>query len=472
MVHGTRADLDRRAALGPTFDIRLSRGRAYVVRRSDDQPVAALSAAEAVTLALMNGERTDVELNRLLTSALGDRGRTLLDRVRSRFCGLLSATARRPGDPDIAVLARAADPDPAEGLRRLPGPRVLHWAVTQYCPRRCVYCFAEPLHGARALDSRVSRERLNEIWREARSLGADLLLAAGAEPLLRPDLPEVLGDAIRAGLTVVLTTKHPVSLSLARRFAAAGVPHLSFSLDTLDPLENRRLIGTARYAEQIRASARNLTAAGVAFSLQAVVSRLNPHSLAGVAAFAAAEGARVLQVVPFKPVRVTIGGYSNAQMLLEEEASLDSLIPGLQSRHPRLRIEKFVEPGSNGTGYHCDIGQTKLFFGPAGVVHRCYKLTHDATLRGADLREVSVGAAWHDRSFGRIISPDRESYAGSGCADCGRFDACHDDGRCIYEALVARGRYTAPDRACGGPFPPMVIPLRLVPTPGQQGATA
>lgn len=447
-------------ALHPAFDLRLIHERAYVVRRVDSQRVAALRAAEAVALALMDGTRDAGALDRLLEDALPGRGASLVSSVRTRLKPLLPS-GTRADYPALAALASACDPDPADGLRPLPGPRVLHWAVTQVCPRRCVYCFAEPRLGGAADDASIAREDLARIWTEAVSLGAEIVLVAGAEPLLRRDLPEVLGDAIRAGLTVVLTTKHPVSAALAARFARAGVPHLSFSLDSLDADENRRLIGTARYAEQVRSSVRHLAGAGVAFSIQAVVTRLNPDSARHVAAFAAREGARVLQIVPFKAVRSPIADLTNADLLLEDDAWLDHLVVELRDRHPAVHIEKFVEPGAAGTGYHCDIGQTKLFFLPDGVVHRCYKLTEDATLRGADLREVSVAAAWHDPQFGRVISPARALYSGAACGECGRFNACHDDGRCLFEASMRHGRYHAPDRSCDGP---VAMPLRLLPS--------
>jgi pyrroloquinoline quinone biosynthesis protein E len=445
--------------LNENYDIRLSQRCAYIVRRQDDQRVAALASGEAVTLGLMDGTRTLDELRGILVSALPSHGHRLLTAVTTRLRPLLNGIAPRRDYLPLSMLAQATDPDPAEGLRQFPGPRVLHWAVTQFCPRRCVYCFAEPVHGGRATDATITRSQLALIWNEAVSLGAENLLVAGAEPLLRDDLPEVLSDAVQAGLTILMTTKHPVSLELAKRFAVAGVPHISFSLDSMDPRENARLIGTAHYADQIQASVRNLARVGVAFSIQTVVTKLNPNSAHDVAAFAASEGAHVMQLVPFKPVRSPIAGLANVEMQLESEQPLDALVQVLQHRHPCLRVEKFIEPGDSGTGYHCDIGQTKLFFLPNGIVHRCYKLTDDGQLQGADLRAVSVAAAWHDPVFRVLISPPQSAYASSGCGGCAKFERCHEDGRCIFESLMRHGSYFGSDRFCDGPVTPSVKPI-------------
>jgi radical SAM protein with 4Fe4S-binding SPASM domain len=299
------------------------------------------------------------------------------------------------------------------------------------------------------LDATLSRERLTEIFYEASTLGATTLLVSGAEPFLRHDLPEVLGSAVAAGLTILLTTKHPISITIATRLADARVPHLSFSLDAVQRDDNARLIGSSKYAEQVRQSMRALRARGVAFSVQTVVTNMNTTSPFEVAALAEAEGAQVLQLIPFKPVRIPIATLSNEHLQLKDDSIVDGLAAHLSERHPTLRVERFREAGTSG-GFHCDIGQTKLLFLPDGFVHRCYKLTHDERLRGKDLRVTSVASAWHDPAFADAIYPSRSDYGGTPCATCGKFGTCGRSGRCIYDALVHHGRYAAPDRNCMG----------------------
>ncbi|MFC2145857.1 SPASM domain-containing protein [Acidobacteriota bacterium] len=125
----------------------------------------------------------------------------------------------------------------------------------------------------------------------------------------------------------------------------------------------------------------------------------------------------------------------------------------MAQQFPSLSVELFEELGSGTrSSIKCDIGIKKLFFLPNGVVHRCYKLTGDHLLRGADLRKVSLAAAWHDPGFQQIISPPGEKYSNSQCGECQRFNQCHQEGRCIYQALVNHGQYEAIDRPCNGPF--------------------
>src|SRR6266545_1812638 len=295
-----------RPSLHPAFELRLRNRRAYLDRRADDQPVAGLSPLEAVTVGLMDGELTADDLVGLLARAGRPDTAPIVPALLGRLGPLLVDGLSRTTRYSLESLAAVLPVDLGEGLRPLPGPVVLHWWVTSFCPKRCVYCFANPQVGAQAPDAVLTRTELQRVFAEGVTLGARRLLVAGAEPLLRPDLPEVLGDAVTAGLLPLLTTKHRIDRSLARRLAAAGLRHMSLSLDTLDAAESKTLVGSAGYPNAVRESVACLTEAGIAFSLQAVVTKFNPDALRDVVRFGSEHQAKVVQVVPYEPVRFPI----------------------------------------------------------------------------------------------------------------------------------------------------------------------
>lgn len=449
MVLMPSATLPGKSSLGRDWELVLDGSQALILRRSDRVPVASLDGSEAVVLGLLDGTHTDIEVAATLDAALGHGAAQYLGYVKARLGPLLEQGVERRYPFALDRLAQAKRL--ARGkMRLLPGPRILHWWVTSACPRRCAYCFANPELRSDAYDAVVPRPRLRTLFEEAASLGADTLLVAGAEPLLRPDLPEVLGDAIQAGLTPVMTTKHRISWALAERLAQAGLNHISMSLDSLKDDVNAILVGARSYAAQVMRNAEHLRAHGVRFSFQAVVTSLDPHGWRDVVDYAARAGAMVVQVVPFEPVLRPIAGLSNESMRGPSASELRREVETTNQGYPALRVELFQEIGSDGrgSGLECDIGSTKLFFLPNGVVHRCYKLVHDRSLDGADMRRVSLAEAWHDPNFGPILEPPREAYAESECHTCERFDTCHSEGRCIYHAHVRHGAYARPDRYC------------------------
>lgn len=438
-----------RFSLRPGFKLQLHGQRAYVVRAHDGARLAALTGSEAVFVHLMDGQRSATELIALASAALGDTTALGVQQLLHRLAPLLHEGPARRSSLSVHELSCALPPDPLEGIRLLPGPRVLHWHVTQYCPRRCAYCYAEPLHGSAAPDATVALEVMRRVFEEAADLGARQLLLSGAEPLLRADLPDAIEAAIGCGLDILLTTKYPVSAELARRLAHAGLTHLSLSLDTLDAAQNHTLIGSSRYADQTAASMKHLLDAGVRFSVQCVVTPINVNAVEALAVFAEQQGATVMQLVPYKDVRSPIGQLQNAQLRLPDDAMVDRLCDKLAGLCSGMRIERFREAVDTGA-FHCDIGQTKMLILPDGVVHRCYKLTSDAALRGRDLKVASVAQAWHDPQFVDTILPHMGLYSEAPCGACGSKPSCDRSGRCIYDAYAHHGRYAAPDRPCHG----------------------
>jgi MoaA/NifB/PqqE/SkfB family radical SAM enzyme len=435
------------------FELVVLENRAYVMRRADCRLLGGLTRLEAIALKLIAEGLPTQEAEKVFQDVVPLSASALVQRVDARFSPLLKQGRGVATSVSFEKLASVSAPDSKVTLRELPGPRVLHWHVTRYCPRKCVYCYAEPLHGGRAEDAIISRVELARIFAEAAVLGAEHLVVAGSEPMLRPDLPEVMGDAIAHGITPFLTTKHPINQDLALRLAKAGVNHVSLSVDTISPGQSLMMIGSATYPLQIRSTIAHLSDAGVEFSIQSVATEFNVNDICGVARMASDLGAKVMQVVPFETVRKPITRYDNFSMSLRSLDVVRKTVEELANQYPSVRFELFEKLGTGTRAqFHCDIGMTKLFFLPDGIVHRCYKLVDDLMLTGRDLKHCTVADAWHDPCFGLKISPPRDLYQGSACSKCGRFDNCHSEGRCIYEASVTHKSYYAQDRSCNGPY--------------------
>ena len=177
---------------------------------------------------------------------------------------------------------------------------------------------------------------------------------------------------------------------------------------------------------------------------------MTARTLTGLLAFAQTAGALAVQLVPFERVRSPITDIDQGTLEVAG-ADVDALMTELRAQFPELKLTLFEKGETDScAGSHCDIGHTKLFFTPAGRVHRCYKLTDDSTLLGPDLTEVGIAEAWHDPEFGASLLPATTEYEASACGGCGSFSSCHRSGRCIFEAKEGFGRYAAPDRACEG----------------------
>jgi len=126
--------------------------------------------------------------------------------------------------------------------------------LTHDCAWRCSYCCdghgtpyyrlpTRTLPGSRVLEALARMRRYT-----------DYLVLTGGEPLLHPDIDQILGELPRLGFDgVVLTTRGG---DVAGRLDAldAALSHLVFSLDTLDPGRAEALCGRPGALEQVLGS--------------------------------------------------------------------------------------------------------------------------------------------------------------------------------------------------------------------------
>ncbi len=118
--------------------------------------------------------------------------------------------------------------------------RDLRISVMDRCNFRCPYCMPEDKYHKdfRFLDS-AERLSFREILRVARifaGLGVEKLRITGGEPLLRPGLPDLIGDLSRIdGIQdIALTTNGILLAQHAAALKAAGLDRVTVSLDSLD----------------------------------------------------------------------------------------------------------------------------------------------------------------------------------------------------------------------------------------------
>jgi cyclic pyranopterin phosphate synthase len=163
----------------------------------------------------------------------------------------------------------------------------LRLSVMDRCNFRCPYCMPRDTYGDgyRFLSSR-ERLSFDELVRVARlfvRLGVRKIRLTGGEPLLRPNLADLVGDL--AGIDglddLALTTNGVLLGQHAAVLAANGLQRVTVSLDTLDREVFRHLSGGFDGLDEVLAGIRAALAVGLApLKVNAVVQRgVNDHTV-------------------------------------------------------------------------------------------------------------------------------------------------------------------------------------------------
>ena len=125
-------------------------------------------------------------------------------------------------------------------LDRLGRPlRDLRISVTDRCNFRCRYCMPRERFGEdhTFLPRRayLSFKEIEKVVIACRPLGLEKVRITGGEPLLRPDLHDLISRLSSTGVEVALTTNASLLPGQAPRLADAGLDRVTVSLDALDP---------------------------------------------------------------------------------------------------------------------------------------------------------------------------------------------------------------------------------------------
>ncbi len=122
------------------------------------------------------------------------------------------------------------------------------WQVTYRCNYHCGFChyWRDPM-GAQP---EQTVEQFEEGSRRLASFGSLLVSLAGGEPLLRPDLPDIVRAVARWHLTFVTTNGSLMTRELAEELFAAGAWGVSVSLDYAEARKHDKARGTKQAHER------------------------------------------------------------------------------------------------------------------------------------------------------------------------------------------------------------------------------
>jgi cyclic pyranopterin phosphate synthase len=256
----------------------------------------------------------------------------------------------------------------------------LRISVTDRCNLRCVYCMPEEGLSFLPHDDLLSFDEIVRVARVARSLGVDALRLTGGEPLMRRDLPALIGRLSALGFADLAMTTNGTELArVAPRLAAAGLRRVNVSCDSLRPerfaaIRRRGDLGVVLQAMAV-AEAAGLTPLKVNVVL---LRGQNDDEILDFAAFARHTG-RIVRFIEFMPLDAQ-GAWDRQQLVpgrevFERISAVWPLVP-LDDRAGPAPAERFRF--ADGIG---EIGLISSVTEPfCGTCNRL-RLTADGSLR-------------------------------------------------------------------------------------------
>jgi radical SAM protein len=162
-------------------------------------------------------------------------------------------------------------------------PFTVAWEVTRACAYACIHCRAEaqPKRDPRELTTTEGFRLVDELV----DVGRPILIVTGGDPMMRPDLFDLIRYAAGRGLRVALspTATKLVTLERLREAREAGVARIQMSLDGSRPEVQDAFRGRPGSFTRTLEILDDIRSAGISLQVGTTVSRYNVDDLDAIA---------------------------------------------------------------------------------------------------------------------------------------------------------------------------------------------
>jgi len=344
--------------------------------------------------------------------------------------------------------------------------RLVFWETTAGCNLECVHC--RRLEVSRELmRSDLTTDEARRLIDQIAAAGRPVLVFSGGEPLLRPDIFELAGHALGAGLPTALATNGTlIDAGLAGRIAATGFDRVSVSLDGADEATHDRFRGLPGSFARTMAGLRHLRARGVPTQINCTIARHNRDQITALLQLAEREGAVAVHYFLLVPVgcgaqiadeqMLDMDEVEERLRLIDELAQATALqikptcaphyyrVIRQQARRRSSGLQAVGRPGHPAGPLHsltkgCLAGTAVCFVSHEGEVFPCGYLPISA----GNVRRQDFGVIWREAElFRELRDPDRLT------GKCGACEFKHVCAGCRARAFYQFGDYLAEEPYC------------------------
>ena len=322
---------------------------------------------------------------------------------------------------------------------------IVSWNVTNACNMYCDHCYREA--GCKAEEELSTAEAKTLLEQIARA-NFKIMIFSGGEPLMRPDIVELVAYAKKLGLRPVFGTNGTlITLEMAQKLKEAGAMGMGISLDSMDAAKHNEFRKFPNAWEGAVQGMRNCRAVGLPFQIHTTVMDWNSHEIEAITDFAVAEGAvahHFFLLVPTGRAKTI-----EAESLRAEE--YEDTLTRIMKKQQEVDIElkptcapqflRIADQMGIKTRFRrgCLAGTAYCIISPRGKVQPCAYLNMEL----GDVRKTPFDEIWKNSE---VLNKLRTLEYSGGCGTCKYKHAC---GGCrARAAYYNNGDYMAEEPWC------------------------
>lgn len=300
---------------------------------------------------------------------------------------------------------------------------IISWNTTNQCNMFCDHCYRD---ASCKFEEELNTEEGKALLDEIAKAGFKIMIFSGGEPLMRPDIVELVKHATSLGLKPVFGTNGTlITPELAQQLKDAGTMGVGISLDSLDPKKHdefRRFPGAWEGAVR---GMKNCKAVGLPFQIHTTIMDWNYDEALKITDFAVELGAVAHHFFFLVP--------TGRAASIEEESlkaeQYEAVLTAIMKKQQEVKIElkptcapQFMriakEMGMDlRFGRGCLAGTHYCIIGPKGLVQPCAYLNMNL----GDVRKTPFSEIWKNSP---VLNELRSLKYKGGCGACKYKKAC------------------------------------------------
>ncbi len=329
----------------------------------------------------------------------------------------------------------------------------ISWNLTKRCNLNCDHCYLDAdFRGGLRTDELNTEECFNVIDQIAEVNTNAFLILTGGEPLLRPDIYQIIRYAADKKFMVVLGTNGTlITHANALKIKEAGAHGVGISIDSMDPGKHDKFRGVQNAWNQSMEAFNVLNEVGIDFLIQMSVSEMNYKEIPEVVAFAEKIGAVAFNLY-FLICTGRGQGNTDISNAAYEEA-LKMLYEQQMKYKGRLMINSKCAPQYKRVVYEKDPDSvyTRAYAGGCPAATHYSRISPEGNLTPCPFIAESVGNLktntfkdlWENAPLMKELR-NRKNLEGK-CGTCEFSSMCSG---CRARAFAETGNYMAPDPSC------------------------
>ncbi len=318
--------------------------------------------------------------------------------------------------------------------------------LTYRCPLKCPWC-NNPLNYGDFSKEELTTDEWKHVLREARRIGSLQLGFSGGEPLLRPDLEELMAEADGLGFyTNLITSGVGLTRKRLEALKKAGLKQIQISLQHSDPVINNAMVGVDSFEEKMEAI-RHIKELGFPVVMNVPMSRFNIDTAGDMIDLCEKSGIEFLELVNLQYYNWALLNRAELLPSREQLEEAEEKVIKARERLGNAMTIYFVVPDYfDGRPKACmnGWGAIHMTIAPDGAVLPCQEARVIEGMEFPKVTEHDLGWIWHE-------SPTFMKFRGNEwmkepCQSCDEKEK--DFGGCRCQSFVLTGDAANTDPAC------------------------